>query len=151
MGYDQREGEGMKAGDMVECVDVSRGAHLTLGMYYRVLDSGDPIFISVVNNDGNCVTYFRERFKETPPAAGDYERDRQKVLAAARVKITLRPDGTPMNAQVSGVWSISAENVWRAIRECNLANAVIHQIGFVGSYGVAGEDISYAEWVRLHT
>lgn len=54
----------MKPGDLVECVSV-QGHHLTMGARYEVYECGDPIYISVTNDDGDVVQYCRERFKET--------------------------------------------------------------------------------------
>jgi hypothetical protein len=53
----------MKTGDTVECVN-SEFSRLTFGKRYEVYDAGDPIFVIVVNDDGDKVHYFRERFKE---------------------------------------------------------------------------------------
>jgi hypothetical protein len=52
----------VKVGDMIECVE-SGSASLTVGQSYRVVEFGDPIFITVINDDGDRVQYFRGRFR----------------------------------------------------------------------------------------
>ena len=52
----------MKLGDMLECVMADR-VHLTVGKFYRVLEFGDTIFITMENDDGVPVQYARERFR----------------------------------------------------------------------------------------
>ena len=52
----------MKVGDMIECVDAYR-SHLTVGKFYRVSEFGDPIFITVINDDGGECQYAKERFR----------------------------------------------------------------------------------------
>ena len=52
----------MKVGDMIECVYVN-GSHLTVGKFYQVSEFGDPIFITVINDDGRECQYAKERFR----------------------------------------------------------------------------------------